>query len=159
MFKEEIKKESEGETNFTFDCLEYYGGEEINDIDTNTEIDNTAQTDLDYLSEPKTKIKTKQKVPKKCNQKTKKNKATPTVVNGEKKRRGRKPKPKDDQDLGPSFCGECGKQFSTKDNLNRHMKYVHGNTDEKFKCDECNYETTRRYHLKEHKARIHQVYF
>ena len=37
------------------------------------------------------------------------------------------------------------------------MKYVHGNTDEKYKCEECSYETTRRYHLKEHRARIHQV--
>ncbi len=55
----------------------------------------------------------------------------------------------------PHVCGICGRRFLEKSHLVRHER-IHFN-ERPFKCDECDYASTRRDKLKEHKTRHHGV--
>ena len=49
-------------------------------------------------------------------------------------------------------CNVCKKEIRS-DHLARHMR-IHGGV-KKFACDQCNYQTLRKYDLKRHKKSIH----
>ena len=54
-------------------------------------------------------------------------------------------------DTPPSFaCDECGTTFAKKSNLNTHIKSGHSDTPPSFACDECGATYTRKHHLTEH---------
>jgi len=53
----------------------------------------------------------------------------------------------------PHVCGICGRRFLEKSHLVRHER-IHFN-ERPFKCEECDYASTRRDKLKEHKTRHH----
>ena len=57
-------------------------------------------------------------------------------------------------DTKKHFCGICEKGFLTKQGVERHMNYIHGNPDT-FKCDVCDYETPSETRLEEHQSVVH----
>ena len=57
-------------------------------------------------------------------------------------------------DLKKHFCEICEKGFSTKQAIERHTDYVHGNPDI-FKCYVCDYEAKSQKRLSEHHSVVH----
>jgi uncharacterized Zn-finger protein len=55
----------------------------------------------------------------------------------------------------PHVCSICGRRFLEKSHLVRHER-IHFN-ERPFKCEECDYASTRRDKLKEHKTRHHGI--
>ena len=51
------------------------------------------------------------------------------------------------------MCKVCLVEFSTKSNLNRHLKTKHDKNFIGFKCDSCGKNFTRRHHLNLHKQK------
>ena len=54
-------------------------------------------------------------------------------------------------------CPTCGKSFTRKDNMNKHIKVRHQDGGEKnpFKCDDCDFSSSKRDRLKHHKEAEH----
>ena len=55
----------------------------------------------------------------------------------------------------PRSCDECGKEFRSKNHLQRHVEGVHHNY-KGYKCDRCDYEATDRRYVERHKAFVHE---
>lgn len=59
------------------------------------------------------------------------------------------------------MCGECGLKFSTKSNLNRHVRTVHSNNAESgngdFCCDRCGHLYSRKDNLNHHIKNVHDT--
>jgi len=62
---------------------------------------------------------------------------------------------KDDR-TGRFECGKCGKRFSTRKSMNRHLKTVH-EEQRKFQCEECPQQFKLRNHLTVHIRQVHQA--
>ena len=52
-------------------------------------------------------------------------------------------------------CKECGKQFSQRFNLTRHVNNVHRSI--KYSCNLCDYKATRKFDLTKHVTNVHQT--
>ena len=53
-------------------------------------------------------------------------------------------------------CHDCDSEFTRKDNLNSHLKSVHGDS-KMFKCHDCKFESARKDVLKRHIESIHNM--
>ena len=56
---------------------------------------------------------------------------------------------------GKSDCNQCERKFSSKSNLNSHIKSKHEGI--KYTCDQCEFKATKSYYIKSHIQQIHET--